>query len=151
MEFGICRWAADVARLAMGCGKGRWPRKVYDHISNGSAQQNHNNHIADPPHHAATANVVAREGRKKAPEVRETRHVLPRPAWLGRRQRLEPKAFEKVANRIPNRRTRAVARMRRGDPKCRRHKTTYRILNEELGWLQADRRRYWGSAARGTA
>src|SRR5882724_12793004 len=108
MEFGICRWAADAARLVMRCGKGRWPRKVYDHGRNGRAQQNNNDHIADPPHHAATANVVARKGWN-TPGVRGTRNALSGPAWLGCWQRLEPKSFEKAANRMPNRRTRAVA------------------------------------------
>ena len=79
MEFGICRWAADATRLVMRCGKGRWPRKVYDHGRNGSAQQNDNDDIADPPHHAATANVVARKGWKHTPGARGTRHALPGP------------------------------------------------------------------------
>jgi len=77
---GICWRAADASRLVMGCGKGRWSRKVYDHIRDGSAQQNHHNHIADPPRHAATVNVVARKGRKNTPGVRGTRHVFPGPA-----------------------------------------------------------------------
>ena len=90
MEFGICRCAADATHLAMRCGKGRWPRKVYDHISNSSAQQNDNDHIADPPHHAATANVVARKGWKNTPGVRGTRHGLPAAA----RTQAVPKSCE---------------------------------------------------------
>jgi len=70
-------WVADAFRLLMGGGKSRWSRKVYDHIRDGNAQQNHNHHIADPSHHPATVNVIARKGRKNTPRVRGTRHVLP--------------------------------------------------------------------------
>jgi len=76
----ICSWAEDASRLSMGCGKGRWPRKVQDHVGDGDAQQNHKNHIADSSHYAATANVVTRKSRENTRGMRGMQRIFPGPA-----------------------------------------------------------------------